>query len=841
MTKFSRILILLSMAAAATAQTAKIVIDYPQDGSIFPPEITPPTFLFRDSSSLSGHWRIEVAFGGNPPALRLESNGERLKIGEIDPRCVSSTNALPTLTAEQAEMHTWIPDPATWATIKTRAVAETATVTITGIGKNGPVSSGRVRIRTSQDPVGAPIFFRDVPLMPSETEKGVIKPLAQDAIPLIQWSVRNVGEPRSRVVLTDMPTCANCHSFSLDGKTMGMDMDGPQNDKGLYALAEVKPKMSIGTADMISWNPSQDRQFGLNRVGFMSQVSPEGRYVLTTVSGAGSAPLNNFYVVNFKDYRFLQVFYPTRGILAFYDRVTGARQPLKGADDPRYVQTDGVWSPDGKYIVFARATAKDPYPVGAQRPAQANDPAELQIQYELYRIPFNDGQGGVPEAVAGASANGMSNNFPKVSPDGRWIVFVKCKNGQLMRPDSELYIVPAKGGEARRLRSNTARMNSWHSFSPNGHWLVFSSKLRSPYTQMYLTHIDADGNDSPAILIDNATAANRAVNLPEFVNIPPGGLTAIATPAVDMYKKFDHAFALAEKGEYPAAIAEWTELAASNPDDARVRSNLATALARGGRGAEAIPQYEKALELNPQVHAIHGSLGEALLSLGRAGEAIAEFEKALAAYPESANLHTDLGQALAMSNRLDDARTEFVKAAEIDPRSAEARNNIGRTLASQGRLTEAIPYFRKAVEIDADFAEAHQFLGSALYYARGDAREALAQWREALRVRPDYLAVLNEAAHVMAASSDDSVRDGAEAVKLAERAVRLSGGREAMYLDTLAAAYAEAGRFDDAIETARRGLEIARRQNQSQIQEGLTGRMHLYEAHKPYRDPLHVE
>jgi tetratricopeptide (TPR) repeat protein len=162
-------------------------------------------------------------------------------------------------------------------------------------------------------------------------------------------------------------------------------------------------------------------------------------------------------------------------------------------------------------------------------------------------------------------------------------------------------------------------------------------------------------------------------------------------------------------------------------------------------------------------------------------------------------------------------------------------------LASQGRLTEAIPYFRKAVEIDADFAEAHQFLGSALYYARGDAREALAQWREALRVRPDYLAVLNEAAHVMAASSDDSVRDGAEAVKLAERAVRLSGGREAMYLDTLAAAYAEAGRFDDAIETARRGLEIARRQNQSQIQEGLTGRMHLYEAHKPYRDPLHVE
>jgi len=82
----------------------------------------------------------------------------------------------------------------------------------------------------------------------------------------------------------------------------------------------------------------------------------------------------------------------------------------------------------------------------------------------------------------------MSNNFPKVSPDGRWIVFVKNRNGQLMRPDSELYMVPFDGGEARRMNCNTSRMNSWHSFSPNGRWLVFSSKSRSPYTQMFLTH-----------------------------------------------------------------------------------------------------------------------------------------------------------------------------------------------------------------------------------------------------------------------------------------------------------------------------------------------------------------
>ena len=102
-----------------------------------------------------------------------------------------------------------------------------------------------------------------------------------------------------------------------------------------------------------------------------------------------------------------------------------------------------------------------------------------------------------------------------------------------MRPDSQLYIIPAAGGTARRLRANTRLMNSWHSWSPNGRWLVFSSKARSPYTQMYLTHIDEQGNSSPAILIDNATASNRAVNIPEFVNINPDGIDQIEVHVAD--------------------------------------------------------------------------------------------------------------------------------------------------------------------------------------------------------------------------------------------------------------------------------------------------------------------
>lgn len=88
-------------------------------------------------------------------------------------------------------------------------------------------------ISTSADPVGAPIFYRNVPLRTSAPlEDGPIAWLPQSAIPLINWEIRNISEPESHVVMEKLSTCANCHSFSRDGKTFGLDMDGPKNDKG---------------------------------------------------------------------------------------------------------------------------------------------------------------------------------------------------------------------------------------------------------------------------------------------------------------------------------------------------------------------------------------------------------------------------------------------------------------------------------------------------------------------------------------------------------------------------------------------------------------------------------
>ena len=179
----------MALIGLSAKQYSPIVIDYPVQGSIFPPEITPPTFLWRDADEKAAAWAVEVTFGDKSKRLQLTIAAERMKIGEIDPRAIAPTNEPPKLTPQQAAARTWIPDAATWALIKRHSVSQPASVAITGYAdqaRKKAVSRGQVTIRTSSDPVGAPIFFRDVPLMPNESDKGVIRPLPPDAIGLIK-------------------------------------------------------------------------------------------------------------------------------------------------------------------------------------------------------------------------------------------------------------------------------------------------------------------------------------------------------------------------------------------------------------------------------------------------------------------------------------------------------------------------------------------------------------------------------------------------------------------------------------------------------------------------------
>jgi Flp pilus assembly protein TadD len=777
--------------------SAAIVVDYPSQGSLFPPDIIAPLFQWRDNSN-AAVWRIEVLFSDHR-RLQLWSDGERMQVGELDATLVGYIP--PTLTPEQAAAHTWRPDPKQWERIKKNSVRDPAGVVITGfLAKTSPqpLSRGEVTIRTSSDPVGAPILFRDVPLIPpppEQNERGVIKPLPDSVLPKIKWQLRYVSFPQSKTVMTGLPTCANCHSVSRDGKTLGIDVDGPQNDKGLYGLIPLKKISSIGNDYIIHWSAFSDPdRTAQKRFGFMSQVSPDGKYVVTSIDvpGAGGRRVvdrlyNGFYPF----YGFGQVFFPTRGVLAWYSRDAKTMKVLPGADDPDYVQTSAFWSPDGKYLVYSRARAKDPYSPGQIPSKYANDPNETQLQYDLYRIPFNDGKGGTPERIVGASENGMSNNFPKVSPDGKLIVFVQNKNGLLMRPDSQLYIVPSSGGAARRLHCNQRTMNSWHSFSPNGHWLVFSSKTPSYYTQMYLTHIDENGNDSPAILIEHATASNRAVNIPEFVNLGPEGLDRIDAPATDFYKLFDAAVDFADKKDFAGAIPAWRKALELAPDDARAHNNLGVALLETRNFDLAIAEFRKSLELNSGSSQAHNNLGSALAESGKMDAAFTEFESSVQLNPDNASAQTNLGNALALqSGRLEEAIAHLRKGVEMKLDSASGQNNLGIALARAGYLDEAADHLAKAAELAPDSADYHYNFGRILA-AQSKFSEALPQFQEA---------------------------------------ARLSNMQQPAFLQMLAAMYSETGRYSDAIDVTRRALELATQRSDNDMAASLRANLSRYQA-----------
>lgn len=679
----------------STGKLAPLKVDYPLDESIFPPEIVPPTFLWHESAPEADTWLIDVALAEGAAHVYVLSPGRPPAADDIDPECIGENNAVYRPTPYQASARSWRPGAEVWAAMKEGAAQGAAVVTISGFSSSRPgqvFSSGRTTFKTSRDPVGAPIFYRDVPLMPSEGEKGVIKPLAKKAISLVAWRLRDISRKQSRVLLKEMPTCANCHSFSRDGKTLGIDVDGPEGDKGAYAIVPVEKQTSIAPENVITWNSFTGKPAGHKTIGFMSQVSPDGRYAVTTVN-------EEIYVANFLDHKFLQVFYPTRGILAYYSRATDEIKALPGADDPDYVHCDPVWSPDGRYIVFARARAKDPYYEGQQLPSRAGDPAELPIRYDLYRVPFRGGRGGRCEPIAGASNNSMSNTFPKVSPDGKWIVFVKCRNGQLMRPDGKLCIVPASGGKARLMRCNTWRMNSWHSFSPNGRWLVFSSKANTPYTQMLLTHIDQDGNDSPAILVPNATPANRAVNIPEFVNIAYDGLAGITAPAVEPFRHFSRGRTLAESGRHREAVAEFQEALLGEPDDWRINAKLAESLMQIGQAAPAQAYFREALARRPNRPMLHNKMALALVHTKDFSQAMKHFDAVIKLDPQLAIAWCNRGSLRKQTGDPAGAMTDYDAAIRLDPTLAPAWFNRAFLRMQQEDWSGAQGDFQKCLEL----------------------------------------------------------------------------------------------------------------------------------------------
>ena len=171
----------------------------------------------------------------------------------------------------------------------------------------------------------------------------------------------------------------------------------------------------------------------------------------------------------------------------------------------------------------------------------------------------------------------------------------------------------------------------------------------------------------------------------------------------------------------------------------------------------------------------------------------------------------------------------------IKPKDAEIRRAYAAALAEQGRQAEALAQFREALRLHPDTQTRLQL--ATLFVQSGKPREAVAEYCEVLVSKPDQPEALNNVAWLLATSPDATVRNGAEAVRLAERACRLSGNSQPRELGTLAAAYAEAGRFPEAVAAAQKAVDIARASGNAQLAAMGNQLLNLFRAGKPYHEP----
>jgi len=695
---------LLAILAVLTALTAvfmpavkPLVVLYPFDDSLFPRDMASPTFFWKDDAVGISNWSVKVDFAGDGKAITARTD----------------TTA-------------WTPDRTSWESIKTHSNESDARVIISGnkrvLGFWKTVSRGRVTIRTSQDEVGAPIFYRAVPL-PFK--------YALENMDMIRWCLGDVSSyDPPKVVLENMLMCGNCHSFSADGSVIGMDVDYA-NDKGSYVIASVQDTISLSKDNVITWSDYR-REDGELTFGLLSQVSPNGRYVMSTVKDRSVfVPVSDLY--------YSQLFFPLKGILVYYDRTTGKYTELSGADDKRYVQSNPSWSPDGRYIVFARNEADSLKSVGNRVVLDEGQCEEYfsggkKFRFDLYRVPFNNGKGGEAEPIPGASGDGKSNYFARFSPDGKYIVFCKSDSFMLLRPDSRLYIMPSEGGEPRELNANTDEMNSWHSWSPNGRWLIFSSKKFTPYTQLFLTHIDENGNDSPPVMLDRFIQPDRAANIPEFVNLPSDSRMVMHETFVDYYSYMRKGDEQALLGQFEKAVYFFTRSIELNPDFALAHRNLADVYVRMMRFEDANREWTVAIKLDPNDPITHSRMGTFYLNISDFDTARSEFLKSLALQKNNAPALEGMGILAYRRQNLDEARKYLEAAVAINPELADSYYRLGTIYLANHEQTNAERAFRATLAY-MDDPQASILLASILMDTNRQV-EAITIIRESMKTNP---------------------------------------------------------------------------------------------------------
>jgi tetratricopeptide (TPR) repeat protein len=197
--------------------------------------------------------------------------------------------------------------------------------------------------------------------------------------------------------------------------------------------------------------------------------------------------------------------------------------------------------------------------------------------------------------------------------------------------------------------------------------------------------------------------------------------------------------------------------------------------------------------------------------------------------------HNNLGIVLLRKGQVDEAISRFQTAVDLRPENAPAHDNLAKAFLQKGQTAKAMEHYRRLLEIQPDNAEAHNIVGTTLVQ-QGRIKEAIDEWQETLAFQPENGNAKSNLAWVFATYPEASVRNGTQAVQLAEQALKLSGGKNPIIFRTLAAAYAESGRFGEAVDTAEHGLELATEQGNTGLANEFQSYILLYRAGRPLRD-----
>jgi Flp pilus assembly protein TadD len=293
---------------------------------------------------------------------------------------------------------------------------------------------------------------------------------------------------------------------------------------------------------------------------------------------------------------------------------------------------------------------------------------------------------------------------------------------------------------------------------------------------------------------------------------------------------------LADLGKTAEAVEQFHEVLRLDPRDGNAHQDLGLALADLGKTDEAIEQLHEALRVDPECAMARYNLGLILARSGKTGEAVAQFREAVRLKPDYAEAHAHLANALLMAGNTDEAIKHLRETLRLTAENAEAHNNLANLLVGRGENDAAIEHYTAALRLKPDYARAHNNLATLLA-ALGRSGQAIEHYREAVRLKPDYAAALNGLAWLLATRRPEDGGDPAVAVEMAERLQGLGGRENPRCLDTLAAAYAAAGRFPEAVATAEKALQLAESAGELPLARDIQLRLDLYRAGHAYRQP----